>query len=47
MSRLLCEIAVGTHTTPLQWAQVLTHDPRMIATVLDVIAEHSRRTHGR
>lgn len=47
MSRLLCELAVATHTTPLEWEQVLTRDPRLIATVLDVMEEQTGRRRGR
>jgi hypothetical protein len=37
MSRLIAELAVATRTSPREWSQLLTEEPRMIATVLDVM----------
>jgi hypothetical protein len=43
VSHLLASLSVATHTTPAQWVDELDRDPRMVATVLEVLRKH----HGR
>jgi hypothetical protein len=41
------ELAVVTHTTPDAWDQVLDHDPRMVSTAVQVLAEQARAARRR
>lgn len=40
---MIAEVSVATGTTPDVWARVLDTDPRMVATVLDVLKQEVRR----
>jgi hypothetical protein len=43
VSRLIAGVALATGTDPKVWDDCLTRDPRMFATVLDLMAERARR----